>query len=71
MIMCVITSFFDATMGRDDIFIGFANYNELFNDPVFWKALRNTLVIVVVSLLTQKPNADMDSEFDRVKAGEV
>lgn len=50
MIMCVITSFFDATMGRDDIFIGFANYNELFNDPVFWKALRNTLVIVVVSV---------------------
>lgn len=33
--------------------------------------LFSTLVIVVVSLLTQKPNADMDSEFDRVKAGEV
>ena len=33
--------------------------------------LFSALVIVVVSLLTQKPNADMDSEFDRVKAGEV
>ena len=33
--------------------------------------LFSTLVIVVVSLLTQKPNADMDSEFDRVRAGEV
>ena len=33
--------------------------------------LFSALVIVVVSLLTQKPNADMDSEFDRVRAGEV
>ena len=30
--------------------------------------LFSALVIVVVSLLTKKPNADMDSEFDRVKA---
>ena len=50
MFMCVYTSFFDATMGREDVFIGFANYNELFNDPIFWKALRNTMVIVVVSV---------------------
>ena len=33
--------------------------------------LFSALVIVVVSLLTKKPNADMDSEFDRVKAGQV
>ena len=50
MVMCLITSFFDATMGRKDIFIGFANYKELFSDPVFWVALRNTLVIVIVSV---------------------
>ena len=50
MFMCVYTSFFDATMGREDIFIGFQNYKELFNDPVFWVALRNTMVIVVVSV---------------------
>ncbi len=50
MIMCIFTSFFDATMGRDDIFIGFDNYKELFNDPVFWKALQNTIIIVVVSV---------------------
>ncbi len=50
MFMCVFTSLFDATMGRDDIFIGFGNYSELFNDPVFWVALRNTLVIVLVSV---------------------
>ena len=50
MIMCVTTSFFDATMGREDIFVGLANYKELFNDPVFWKALWNTMIIVVVSV---------------------
>ena len=50
MFMCVYTSFFDATMGRKDIFVGFQNYRELFNDSVFWIALKNTLVIVVVSV---------------------
>ena len=50
MFMCVYTSFFDATMGREDIFIGFDNYVKLFNDPVFWKALKNTLIIVLVSV---------------------
>ena len=50
MFMCLFTSFFDATMGRKDIFIGFQNYKELANDPVFWVALKNTLVIVVVSV---------------------
>ena len=50
MFMCVYTSFFDATMGREDVFIGFANYDELFNDPIFWKALKNTMIIVLVSV---------------------
>lgn len=50
MFMCVYTSFFDANMGSEDVFIGFGNYIELTNDPVFWKALRNTMVIVLVSV---------------------
>lgn len=50
MFMCVYTSFFDATMGRADIFIGFQNYAELAGDAVFWKGLKNTLVIVLVSV---------------------
>ena len=33
--------------------------------------LFSALVIVVVSLLTRKPSTDMDSEFDRIKAGQV
>src|SRR5699024_4213626 len=36
--------------GREDIFVGLKNYQELFQDEVFWIALRNTLVIVVVSV---------------------
>ena len=50
MFMCIFTSFFDATMGREDIFIGFDNYKELFSDDVFWIALKNTLIIVIVSV---------------------
>lgn len=51
MVMCLVTSFFDANMGvAKDTFIGFANYKELFHDPIFWKGLYNTMVIVVVSV---------------------
>ena len=50
MILCVVTSFFDSTMNRADIFVGLANYKELFADPIFIGALKNTLIIVVVSV---------------------
>ncbi len=63
MFMCVYTSFFDATMGREDIFIGLDNFKKLlwekniakdgtvtYGDPVFWVALKNTLIIVLVSV---------------------
>ena len=63
MFMCVRTSFFDATMGREDIFIGLENYKTMlwekhiaadgtvtYGDPVFWKGLKNTLIIVFVSV---------------------
>ena len=52
MFMCVRTSFFDATSGmeREDIFIGLENYKMLLQDEVFWVALKNTMVIVLVSV---------------------
>ena len=52
MAMCLITSFTDATMnsGEPDRFIGLANYVELWRDPIFLKALKNTLIIVFVSV---------------------
>ena len=63
MFMCVYTSFFDSTMGAADKYVGFKNYKELlwqeninpdgtktYGDPVFWKGLWNTMIIVVVSV---------------------
>ena len=52
MVMCVVTSFFDANMDLNtpDKFIWFNNYIELWQDPVFLKALKNTFIIVVVSV---------------------
>ena len=52
MFICIYTSFFDSNMGRDteDVYIGFSNYVELFQDEIFLGALKNTLIIVVVSV---------------------
>ena len=52
MVMCVVTSFFDANMNMNtpDTFIWLDNYIELWKDPVFLKALKNTFIIVVVSV---------------------
>jgi multiple sugar transport system permease protein len=52
MIMCIWTSFTDANMNANTptTFIGIANYKELWQDPVFLKALVNTIIIVVVSV---------------------
>jgi multiple sugar transport system permease protein len=54
MVMCLFTSFFDARLSAntEDVFVGFANYIELWQDPVFLKALKNTFIIVVVSVPT-------------------
>ena len=50
IVLCVWTSFFDSTMNAKDVFVGFANYKELFQDKVFLGALKNTFIIVVVSV---------------------
>ena len=52
MFMCIYTSFFDSNMGKNtqDVFIGFGNYVELFHDPIFIGALKNTFIIVLVSV---------------------
>ena len=54
MFMCIYTSLFDSNMGKNtvDVFIGLDNYKELFQDQIFLRALKNTIVIVVVSVPT-------------------
>jgi multiple sugar transport system permease protein len=54
MFMCIYTSFFDSNMGKNsvDVFVGLANYKELFQDTVFLGALKNTCIIVIVSVPT-------------------
>ena len=47
--MGLFTSFFNYTM-TDFSFVGLANYKELIADPIFQKALWNTIIIVLVSV---------------------
>ncbi|MDD3791090.1 MAG: sugar ABC transporter permease, partial [Sphaerochaetaceae bacterium] len=44
-------------LGPPTRFIGLANYKEILHDQVFWKALKNNLIVVFVSLLGQMPPA--------------
>lgn len=41
----------------DAKFIGFDNYIEMFKDPIFWRALRNNLILVGSSIIGQIPIA--------------
>ena len=50
MVVCVVTSFTDSTLGTNGKFIGMGNYEKLFADEIFWKGLKNTLIIVLVSV---------------------
>jgi len=38
-------------------FVGFANYVALTQDPFFWRALQNTLIILVVSIVVLVPGS--------------
>ena len=50
MIVCISTSFTDSTLGSDGSFVGLENYKNMMKDEIFWKGLKNTLIIVVVSV---------------------
>nr|WP_245203635.1 sugar ABC transporter permease [Ammoniphilus resinae] len=43
------------SMQSEKTFIGFANYVELFNDQIFWTALKNNFLVVFISVFVQIP----------------
>ncbi|GAB4450024.1 MAG: sugar ABC transporter permease [Anaerolineae bacterium] len=54
-------SLYQEQAGGPDVFVGLANFERLFNDPVwserFWNALRNNFVFFAVHMLVQNPIA--------------
>lgn len=50
MIICLVTSFLDSSMGESAKFVGLQNFIDLFNDEIFLRAFKNTLIIVAVSV---------------------
>lgn len=51
-VMAIAFSFSDVTGGDPSFdWVGLRNFGLIFNDPVFWRALRNTLVFTAVSML--------------------
>ncbi|MCH1627693.1 carbohydrate ABC transporter permease [Fredinandcohnia quinoae] len=49
--------FFKWSGMNDPIFIGLENYIEVVKDPIFWRALKNNIIIVVASVFGQVPIA--------------
>ena len=49
MVMCLVYSFTDYTMTSFS-FAGFDNYKRMFQDPIFGKALWNTIILVLISV---------------------
>jgi raffinose/stachyose/melibiose transport system permease protein len=54
-------SFYQEQQGGPDVFVGLANFQQLFTDPYwserFWNALRNNFVFFAVHMLVQNPLA--------------
>jgi multiple sugar transport system permease protein len=58
--------------GQESTFIGLANYLRAFHDPVFWIALRNTVLYVVVTVPIQTALAlAVAVLLDRIRWGRV
>ena len=53
MLLCIYNGFTDANMHDSPVhFIGLTNYINLWQDPTFLEALKNTFIIVIVSVPT-------------------
>src|SRR3546814_11461815 len=42
-----------STFGQENVFTGLSNYRDLLADPYFWRAFRNTFIIVNIIVYTE------------------
>jgi multiple sugar transport system permease protein len=47
----VYLSFFHKEVARAASFVGFGNFVKLYNDPIFWQAVRNTIIFTGVATI--------------------
>lgn len=49
-VLAVLMAFSDVTVGDPSLdFVGLATFRQVFNDPVFWTSLQNTVIFTLVS----------------------
>ena len=57
LISSLIMSFYEMRGFQSRIFVGFGNFTDLFQDPIFWKSLWNTVYFALGTLILQLPIA--------------
>jgi multiple sugar transport system permease protein len=51
LLLALAFAFSDVTVGDPSFdWVGFRNFDAIFDDPVFWRSLRNTVVFTVISM---------------------
>jgi multiple sugar transport system permease protein len=51
LLLAIAFAFSDVTVGDPSLdWVGFRNFEAIFEDPVFWRSLRNTVVFTVISM---------------------
>jgi multiple sugar transport system permease protein len=53
LVLGIYMSFTDVRIGRDGIFIGLENYTWIFDDPVFWLSVFNTMLYTSVASIAK------------------
>jgi multiple sugar transport system permease protein len=52
LLLAIAFAFSDVTVGDPSFeWVGLRNFDAIFDDPVFWRSLRNTLVFTVISMV--------------------
>lgn len=57
LISSLVMGFYEMRGFKSRIFVGFENFTDLFQDPIFWKSLLNTTLFALGTLLLQLPIA--------------